>query len=142
MLQLEILVGKSFGAVNAGTASAIAIEEVSALDHELSNLHSIRVCSRRLKKTKKTRRFLTYNSVKLAAFVALRPSLRILILACAILAKIFSSLRCDVGEELHLHSAQRLPCTDQRSKYNCQAVMTISDQRWRERLRRVEEDVE
>lgn len=42
MLQLEILVRKSFGAVNAGTASAIAIEEVSTLDHEFSDLRSIR----------------------------------------------------------------------------------------------------
>ena len=42
MLQLEILVGKSFGAVNAGTASAIAVEEVSTLDHELSDLRPIR----------------------------------------------------------------------------------------------------
>lgn len=46
MFQLEIFVGKSFGAVNADTASAIAIEEVSALDHEFSNLQSIRFCSR------------------------------------------------------------------------------------------------
>ena len=45
MLQHEVLVRKSFGAVNAGTASAIAIEEVSTLDHELSDLRSIRLHS-------------------------------------------------------------------------------------------------
>lgn len=42
MLQLEILIRKSFRAVNAGTAGAIAIEEVSTLDHELSDLRSTR----------------------------------------------------------------------------------------------------
>lgn len=110
MLQLEVLVRKSFSAVNAGTASAISIEEVSALDHELSNLPSIRVCSRGRSAKKRGRRFLTYNPVKFAAFVALRPSLRILVLACAVLTKILGRFWGDVGEELHLHSAQWLPC--------------------------------
>ena len=42
MFQLKILVRKSFGAVNAGAASTVAIEEVSTLDHELSDLRPIR----------------------------------------------------------------------------------------------------
>ncbi len=42
MSQLKVLVRKSFGAVNAGAASAVAIEEVSTLDHEFSDLRSIR----------------------------------------------------------------------------------------------------
>ena len=41
MLQLEILVRESLGAVNAGTARAVAVEEISTLDHEFSNLPSI-----------------------------------------------------------------------------------------------------
>lgn len=42
MLQEEIFVRKSFGAINAGAASTIAVEKVSTLDHELSDLRSIR----------------------------------------------------------------------------------------------------
>ena len=46
MFQLEVFVRKSFGAVNAGAASTIAIEEVSTLDHKLSDLRLIRLyCS-------------------------------------------------------------------------------------------------
>ena len=55
--------------------------------------------------------------MKLAAFVALRPSLGILVLACAVLAEVFGGLGGDVGEELHLHSAQWLPCKERRGKY-------------------------
>ena len=60
---------------------------------------------------------LTYDPVKFAAFVALRPALGTLVLACAVLAEVFSGLGCDVGEELHLHSAQWLPCKERRGKY-------------------------
>lgn len=109
MLQLEVLVRKCFGAINAGTASAVAIEEVSTLDHELSDLRSIRFHGRHRSAEKGITVFSTYDPVKFAAFITLRPSLRILILARAVLAKVFCRFRCDVGEELHLHSAQRLP---------------------------------
>lgn len=112
MLQLEILIRKSFRAVNAGTAGAIAIEEVSTLDHELSD-----------------------NPVKFAAFVALRSSLRVFVLTCAVLAKIFRGFGCDVGEELHLHSTQWLPCKYQRGKYNCRGAMTVTNWSQRRRLR-------
>lgn len=44
MLQLEVLVRKGFGAINAGTASAITIEEVSTLDHKFFDLRPIRFC--------------------------------------------------------------------------------------------------
>lgn len=54
--------------------------------------------------------------MKFAAFVTLRPSLRVLVLTSTVLAKVFGSLRSDVGEELHLHSAQWLPCKHQRDK--------------------------
>ena len=38
MLQLKILVRKSFGAINACATGTVAIEEVSTLDHEFSDL--------------------------------------------------------------------------------------------------------
>ena len=38
MFQLEILVGKGLRAVDAGAACAVAVEEVSALDHEVFDL--------------------------------------------------------------------------------------------------------
>ena len=55
--------------------------------------------------------------MEFAAFVALRSALGILVLACAVLAEVFGGLWGDVGEELHLHSAQWLPCSIQRGKY-------------------------
>ena len=58
----------------------------------------------------------TYDPVEFAAFVTLRPTLRVLVLTSTVLAKVFGSLRSDVGEELHLHSAQWLPCKHQRDK--------------------------
>ena len=57
---------------------------------------------------------MTYNAMKFAAFVALRPSLGIFVLACAILAKILCRLWSDVGKELHLDSTQWLPCKYKR----------------------------
>ena len=38
MLQREALVGKGLGAVDAGAACAVAIEEISALDHKVFDL--------------------------------------------------------------------------------------------------------
>lgn len=105
MLQLEVLIRKSFGAVDAGTTGAIAVEEISTLNHELSDLRAIRFHNPQ-HSAERNRRFLTYNSVKFAAFVALRPSLGILVLASAVLAKIFCGFGSDVGEELHLDSPQ------------------------------------
>lgn len=70
--------------------------------------------------------------MKLAAFVALRPSLRVFVLAGAILAEIFSGFGRDVGEEFHLHSAQWLPCHYQRGKYNRRSAMTASN--WSQRV--------
>lgn len=58
----------------------------------------------------------TYDAMEFAAFVPLRPSLGIFVLACAILTKVFGGPWCDVGEELHLHSTQWLPCRYQRGK--------------------------
>ena len=38
MLKCEVLVGKGFGSVNGGAAGAVAVEEVTALTHEVLNL--------------------------------------------------------------------------------------------------------
>lgn len=38
VLELEILVREGFGAVDAGAAGAIAVQEISALDHEIFDL--------------------------------------------------------------------------------------------------------
>ena len=40
MLQLEVLVFKLLGAVDAGRPSAVAVEEVAALAHELGDLEA------------------------------------------------------------------------------------------------------
>lgn len=111
MLQLEVLVGESFCAVNAGTARAVAIEEVSTLDHELSDLRLIRFHGHHRSAEKGNGLSSTYDPVELAAFIALRPSLRILVLTRAVLAKVLSGFGCDVGEEFHLHPTQWLPWT-------------------------------
>lgn len=59
--------------------------------------------------------------MKLAAFVALRPSLGIFVLAGAILTKVFGGFWCYVGEELHLDSTQWLACKYQRGCVDVQA---------------------
>jgi hypothetical protein len=38
MLQIEVLVGEGFGAVNTGAACSIAIEEIATLTHEVGYL--------------------------------------------------------------------------------------------------------
>ena len=38
MFECEVFVGEGFGAVDAGAAGAIAVEEVAALDHEVGDL--------------------------------------------------------------------------------------------------------
>lgn len=53
-----------------------------------------------------------YHSVKLAALVALRSSLRVLRLSRAELPKVLRRSRHKVSKELHLDPAQRLACAD------------------------------
>ena len=43
MLQVEVLVCECFCAVYRSTACPVAIEEVSALDHEIFDLHAMRL---------------------------------------------------------------------------------------------------
>lgn len=38
VFQREVLVGEGFGAVDAGAAGAVAVEEIAALDHEVFDL--------------------------------------------------------------------------------------------------------
>ena len=40
MLEIEILIRKCLGTINRSTTSAIAVEEVSPLDHEIFDLRS------------------------------------------------------------------------------------------------------
>ena len=52
----------------------------------------------------------TYNSVELAAFVALRLALGILGLASTELSEVFSCAGGDVCEEFHFDSAEGFAC--------------------------------
>lgn len=42
VFQREVLVREGFGAVDAGAAGAVAVEEVAALDHEVFDLRFVR----------------------------------------------------------------------------------------------------
>ena len=41
VLEGEVLVGKGLGAVDGGAASAVAVEEVATLDHEIADLKGV-----------------------------------------------------------------------------------------------------
>ena len=107
MLQGEILVWKCLGPIDRGTACAIAVEEVAPLDHEIFDLREVREMKGHTNNRSKIRK--TYHSMELAAFVSLRPSLSVFGLTRAELAEILCGAWCDVCEQLHLDSAQRLP---------------------------------
>lgn len=87
MLQHEILIRKGAGAVDGNGASAVAVEEVSALDHEILD-----------------------HAVEPGALVALRSALGVFRLAGAELAEVFGRLGGDVCEEFHLDAAERFSC--------------------------------
>lgn len=84
MPQSEVLVCKAPGAVNACRTSAVTIEKVAALAHEVFD-----------------------HAVELAALVAERAALRVLGLASAKLTEVLCSPRGDVGKELHFDAAKR-----------------------------------
>ncbi len=111
MFESEVLVCKGAGAVDGSTACAIAVQEVAALDHKVSDLSAMRVRSRPRSLTASPewscKRGNTYNTVELAPFVALRSSLSVLRLARAKLAEVFGRFGGDVGEELHFDAAER-----------------------------------
>ena len=81
----KILVVELLGAVDGCRASAVTIEEVTALYHELFDLVIVSAESAAISYMS------TYDAMELAAFVALRSTLGVLRLAGAELAKI---LRC------------------------------------------------
>lgn len=78
MLQQEILIRELLRAVDGGAPGAVAVEEVTALDHEALD-----------------------DPMELGPLVALRSPLSILGLARAELAEVLGGARRDVGEEFH-----------------------------------------
>ena len=83
MLQREVLVGKCFGAVDAGTPGAVTVEKVAALQHEGGDY-----------------------AVEFGPFVALRATEGGLRLAGAELSEVFGGLGDGVGEELDQDAAE------------------------------------
>lgn len=99
MLQLEILVGKGLGAVDTGATCTVAIKEISPLYHEVFDLIAKSANKPNLTDPRGMKRgFKTDDSMKLAAFIALRIALRVLSLASAVLAEVFCGFRCGVCE--------------------------------------------
>lgn len=41
MFEIEVLIGKGLGAVNGGTPTAITVEKIASLDHEIFDLHGL-----------------------------------------------------------------------------------------------------
>lgn len=137
MLQQKILVRKALGAVDAGRSGAVAVEEVTALAHEVGDLFpfvnhnfvSIDWPSTKNsffpkepeQKDRKTDELgsleernkqkvndKTYNTVELAPLVPLRPAKVVLALARAELAEVLGRLGDDVFEELKGDAAEGL----------------------------------
>lgn len=103
MLEIEVLVCKSLGAKDCSTTGAIAIEEISPLNHEVLDLPKIRFHSTDQPSLARCVVGYTDDSMELAASVALRPSLSILVLACTVLTEVLRGLGGNICEELHLY---------------------------------------
>ena len=58
MLALKVLIREGFCAVNASTTGAIAVEEVSALDHETFDLQNFRFDLLKTSTTNETRSYI------------------------------------------------------------------------------------
>lgn len=82
MLSREVLIWKAFRAIDTGTTCTIAVEKITALDHEVFD-----------------------HTMESTVLVALRSAKVILGLACAVLSEILCSPRYDVCEELHFHAS-------------------------------------
>jgi len=111
----EVLVGEGAGAVDAGAAGAVAVQEVAALDHEVFDLiastpsvrqHSVVLACFGGKGGERR----TDDAVEFAPFVALRSPLRVLRLARAELPEVFRRFGRRVAEELHLDAAEGFAC--------------------------------
>lgn len=103
MAQSEIFIGKLLSAIDGTRSSAITIDEITTLDHEIFDL-------RRVRFSVHLSGFDTYHSMELAAFVALGLTLGIFGLAGAELAEILCCSRGDVCKQFHLDPAEGLPC--------------------------------
>jgi hypothetical protein len=113
VLEDEVLVGEALGAVDAGGARAVAVEEVAALAHEVADLGASSVRVREVAwvmVTVAAEKGETHDTVELAPLVALRPAQVVLGLAGAELAEVLGGLGDYVGEELELDAAQGFSC--------------------------------
>ena len=85
VLQREILIRELLRPVDGGAAGAVAVEEITALDHKVLD-----------------------DTVEFGALVALRPPLRVLGLARAELAEVLGGARRDVCEEFDFDASEGL----------------------------------
>lgn len=108
MLEGEVLIAKGFGTVDGSAAGAVAVEEISALDHELLNLPAYELLSETPIRTVPLELRRTYHAVELAALVSLGPSLRILGFTRAELTKVLGCARSGIGKQFHLDPAEWL----------------------------------
>jgi len=86
VLQREVLIRKFLGAVDCPGAGAVAIDEVTTLDHEVLD-----------------------HAMKLASFVALWLTAIVLCFSSAKLAKVLGSLWYNIFVQFHLNPPQFLP---------------------------------
>jgi len=86
VLESEVFVCKRLGTIDRSATGTVAVQKVAALYHEVGN-----------------------HSMKSATFVSLWSTLRVLGLPGTELTEILGGFGGDVGEELHLDPAQRLP---------------------------------
>lgn len=101
MCQSKVFISKLGSAVNSTRSSSIAIDEISALNHEIFDLHMLVRC-------RWPGSVGTYHSMELTSLVALRLSLGVLALTGAELTEILCCSRGDIGEQFHFHPAQGL----------------------------------
>jgi hypothetical protein len=105
MFEVEVFIGKVPGAIDAGRASTIAIEEITSLDHKILDLFS--AVSGRVADERQGRQVsCTYHTMKLASLVALRRATRVLCFSGTELPEILSSSGSDMGKELNFDTAQ------------------------------------
>jgi hypothetical protein len=110
MWQRKILICKLGGAVNGAAASAVAIDEIATLNHEIFDLREVSWKSQALniEMGKRCRGRGPYHTVELATFVALRLSLGILALTRAELSEVLCRLGSRIGKELHFDPPKSL----------------------------------
>ena len=119
MLELKVLVCKGFGAVDGGAAGAVAVKEITALNHKVGDLrhrYSASYEEQGLARSSisKARKYeswweeVSYHTMKLAPLVPLRSPQTILRLARAELAEILGGAGDDMAEQFDLDAAKGL----------------------------------